>query len=495
MQGMFRACCPIKSGRFYSSLTVKSLYEQVHRARHDSISIHGWIKSIRILKRVAFLDLQDGTSVNPLRIVVPLTTTDDAQFLKNLKTGQTLSVSNAVWQDTPNREQPFELQIKSPVDSIQLIGPVSENYPLQKKFQTLPYLRTLPTLKYRTSYLSAILRLRSFVELQFMLYFQKSHFTKVSPPILTSNDCEGAGELFQVSTHQSSTASSYFGKPTYLTVSTQLHLEILALSLSRCWTLSPCFRAERSDTPRHLSEFWMLEVEMCFVNSIQELTSFVETTMKHVINACVDNQEELLPKQFVSLQEDEASSRPSLDQEKQQIKSRWQSLVNEEWQTITYTQAIEILKKHHNQDLHFQYEPEWGQPLQTEHEKFLAGEYFKSPVFVTDYPRVCKAFYMKQNSTPNDTVACFDLLVPGMGEIIGGSLREDDYDKLCKEMKERGMNKSGELDWYLSLRKEGSAPHGGFGLGFERFISYLYGNHNIRDAIPFHRTSTGSINF
>lgn len=236
MQGMFRACCPIKSGRFYSSLTVKSLYEQVHRARHDSISIHGWIKSIRILKRVAFLDLQDGTSVNPLRIVVPLTTTDDAQFLKNLKTGQTLSVSNAVWQDTPNREQPFELQIKSPVDSIQLIGPVSENYPLQKKFQTLPYLRTLPTLKYRTSYLSAILRLRSFVELQFMLYFQKSHFTKVSPPILTSNDCEGAGELFQVSTHQSSTASSYFGKPTYLTVSTQLHLEILALSLSRCWT-------------------------------------------------------------------------------------------------------------------------------------------------------------------------------------------------------------------------------------------------------------------
>ncbi|EJS44516.1 YCR024C [Saccharomyces arboricola H-6] len=492
---MFRACYPLKSVRFYCPLTVKSLYEQVHHARHGPISIDGWIKSIRLLKRIAFLDLQDGTSVNPLRIVVPLISNDDVQFLKNLKTGQTLSISNAIWQDTNNREQPFELQIKNPAESIKLIGPVSENYPLQKKFQTLPYLRSLPTLKYRTSYLSAILRLRSFVESQFMLYFQANHFTKVSPPILTSNDCEGAGELFQVSTNQALNSSSYFGKPTYLTVSTQLHLEILSLSLSRCWTLSPCFRAEKSDTPRHLSEFWMLEVEMCFINSIHELTSFVEATIKQIISACVDNQSELLPKQFVSLQEDDTSSTLSVDQEKQQIERRWQNLVNKKWQTIAYTQAIDILKKHHNEVRHFKYEPTWGQPLQTEHEKFLAGEYFKSPVFVTDYPRACKAFYMKQNSTPDDTVACFDLLVPEMGEIVGGSLREDNYDKLCKEMKERGMNKSGELDWYVSLRKEGGAPHGGFGLGFERFVSYLYGNHNIRDAIPFHRTSAGTIDF
>ena len=269
---MFHAFTFLKGGRFYSSLTVKSLYEQVHHTSHDPISINGWIKSIRLLKRIAFLDLQDGTSVNPLRIVIPLTNTDEVQFLKILKTGQTLSISNATWQSTPNRKQPFELQIKNPVKSIKLVGPVSENYPLQKKYQTLRYLRSLPTLKYRTAYLSAILRLRSFVEFQFMLYFQKNHFTKVSPPILTSNDCEGAGELFQVSTNTSPTASSYFGKPTYLTVSTQLHLEILALSLSRCWTLSPCFRAEKSDTPRHLSEFWMLEVEMCFVNSVNELT-------------------------------------------------------------------------------------------------------------------------------------------------------------------------------------------------------------------------------
>ncbi|CAI4037606.1 hypothetical protein SMKI_03G0810 [Saccharomyces mikatae IFO 1815] len=492
---MFRSCSPLTNARLYSSLTVKSLYERIQHANHDSISIAGWIKSIRLLKRIAFLDLQDGTSVNPLRIVVPLANTDDAQFLKNLKTGQTLSISNATWQNTPNRKQPFELQVKKPIESIKLIGPVSENYPLQKKYQSLRFLRSLPTLKYRTAYLSAILRLRSFIELQFMLYFQKNHFTKVSPPILTSNDCEGAGELFQVSTNMSSTASSYFGKPTYLTVSTQLHLEILALSLSRCWTLSPCFRAERSDTPRHLSEFWMLEVEMCFVDSIAELTSFVETTIKHVINACMNNQEELLPKQFVSSQEGDSSSDISINQEIQQIKTRWKDLTNEKWQKITYTQAIEILNKCHNEVSHFKYEPKWGQPLQTEHEKFLAGEYFKSPVFVTDYPRVCKAFYMKQNSTPDDTVACFDLLVPGMGEIIGGSLREDNYDKLCREMEERGMNKSGELDWYISLRKEGSAPHGGFGLGFERFISYLFGNHNIRDAIPFHRTSAGSIDF
>ncbi|CAI1876231.1 hypothetical protein SEUBUCD646_0C00950 [Saccharomyces eubayanus] len=491
---MFRARYPFKSIRSYSSLTVKSLYEQLHQPRHDSISVDGWIKSIRLLKRIAFLDLQDGTSVNPLRIVVPLANADYVHFLKNLKTGQTLSISNAIWQDTPSREQPFELQIKDPIESIKIIGPVSENYPLQKKFQTLPFLRSLPTLKYKTSYLSAILRLRSFVELQFMHFFQEIHFTKVSPPILTSNDCEGAGELFQVSTNQLSSPSSYFGKPTYLTVSTQLHLEILALSLSRCWTLSPCFRAERSDTPRHLSEFWMLEVEMCFIDSINELTSFVETTMKTVIQSCLDNQKELLPKQFISLKEDDALS-TSLDQERQDIITRWQTLASEKWQTITYTQAIEILKKNYNEVPLFKYEPIWGQPLQTEHEKWLAGEYFKSPVFVTDYPRVCKAFYMKQNSTPDNTVACFDLLVPGMGEIIGGSLREDDYDKLCKEMKERGMNKSGELDWYVSLRKEGSAPHGGFGLGFERFISYLYGNHNIRDAIPFHRTAAGSINF
>ncbi|CAI4301901.1 CCQ_1a_G0005750.mRNA.1.CDS.1 [Saccharomyces cerevisiae] len=492
---MFHAFTFLKGGRFYSSLTVKSLYEQVHHTSHDPISINGWIKSIRLLKRIAFLDLQDGTSVNPLRIVIPLTNTDEVQFLKILKTGQTLSISNATWQSTPNRKQPFELQIKNPVKSIKLVGPVSENYPLQKKYQTLRYLRSLPTLKYRTAYLSAILRLRSFVEFQFMLYFQKNHFTKVSPPILTSNDCEGAGELFQVSTNTSPTASSYFGKPTYLTVSTQLHLEILALSLSRCWTLSPCFRAEKSDTPRHLSEFWMLEVEMCFVNSVNELTSFVETTIKHIIKACIDNQQELLPKQFISSQENNASSELSINQETQQIKTRWEDLINEKWHNITYTNAIEILKKRHNEVSHFKYEPKWGQPLQTEHEKFLAGEYFKSPVFVTDYPRLCKPFYMKQNSTPDDTVGCFDLLVPGMGEIIGGSLREDDYDKLCREMKARGMNRSGELDWYVSLRKEGSAPHGGFGLGFERFISYLYGNHNIKDSIPFYRTSAESIDF
>lgn len=446
-------------------------------------NINGWIRSVRLLKKIAFIDLQDGTSPDILKLTVPIHHVDETELIRSLKTGQSISIRDAKWQITPKREQPFELKISDPLESIKIIGNVSPSYPLQKKNHSLSFLRSLPILKHRSTYLGALTRFRSHVELSIFEFFGEHGFTKVSPPILTSSDCEGAGELFKV--QSSSNDDSYFGKPTYLTVSTQLHLEILTMALSRCYALTPCFRAERSDTNRHLSEFWMVEAEICFIDNVLDLTKFVEIMLKHVIQSCYDNVDRLLPN--VVLQE-------SLN--KIQIKERWESLLQRPWATISYTEAIKALKKQHCQEPFPNYEPVWGESLQTEHEKWLAGEYFKSPVFVTDYPRDCKAFYMKTNrpSSPGEeTVACFDLLVPEMGEIVGGSIREDSYDHLVEEIRRRQMNKSGELDWYTSLRAEGTAPHGGFGLGLERLVSYLFGNLNIKDAIPFHRNASKSI--
>lgn len=467
-------------------VTVKSLYREIAKPPKQVENINGWIKSVRLLKKVAFIDLQDGTCSKTLKIAIPISHLDESNFLKTLNTGQSISISTAIWEATPQREQPFELKIPNPINNISIVGNVTASYPLQKKNHSLAFLRSLPTLKHRTTYLGSLQRFRSHVEYALSRFFHEEQFTKVSPPILTSNDCEGAGELFKVEATSSEGQISYFGKPAYLTVSTQLHLEILAMALSRCYTLTPCFRAEKSDTNRHLSEFWMLEAEMCFIDDVSVLTTLIESMIKQLVHSCYDNKDELIPS--VAFQE-------SLS--KETILERWKSLLHPEpWKKITYTEAIDILQKKHQEKPFSKYEPKWGEPLQTEHEKWLAGDFFKAPVFVTDYPRNCKAFYMKLNKTEavgKETVACFDLLVPDMGEIVGGSIREDDYNALVKEMERRDMNKSGDLDWYLSLRENGSVPHGGFGLGMERLISYLYGNHNIRDASPFHRSATGTI--
>lgn len=464
--------------------TIKSLFQisSSPSLRPNTISsIQGWIKSVRLLKKIAFIDLQDGTTNEPLKIIVKRTTEQD-QLLKQLSTGQGIAISDATWRDTPTRDQKFELVVDQP-NGISLLGNVQDSYPLQKKYHTLPFLRSLPTLKHRTSYLGSLLRFRSFVEDELANFFRKNHVSKVAPPILTSGDCEGAGELFRVESNSNVSEGKknhYFGKPTFLTVSTQLHLEVLALALTRCWTLSPCFRAEESDTNRHLSEFWMLESELCFVEDVHQLTQFTEDMLKSVISACLQNQNQLLQ----AITPEDGADSPEI------VASRWQTLLSKKWPNVTYTEAIDILKIQ-DQKLPFKFTPTWGEALQTEHEKWLAGEYYNSPVFVTDYPRDCKAFYMKQSSD-GKTVACFDLLVPQMGEIVGGSIREDNYDTLLQEMKRRGMNFK-ELEWYTDLRRNGSVPHGGFGLGLERLVSYLYGSRNIRDAIPFYRSATGVI--
>lgn len=474
--------------RGYKSITFKGLYDQVAAPPKSVLDVNGWIKSIRLMKNVAFMDLQDGTTSNLLKVVVPIGRNDgqdSASFLKKLKTGQSISIKSALWQNTPERKQPFELKVENPLETISIVGEVSETYPLQKKYQSLPFLRTLPTLKHRTTYLGSLLRFRSEFEYSLTNFFRSQAFIKVSPPVLTSGDCEGAGELFKVESNSflgKGDKSSYFGKPTYLTVSTQLHLEILALALSRCWSLSPCFRAEESDTNRHLSEFWMLETELCYTKNVHELTELVKNMLRAGIKSSFTHFSELIPETV-----------PENSTPKEQLLQRWNMLLDgNSWKTITYTKAIELLEERHGKVPFSHYKPRWGEALQTEHEKWLAGEYFKSPVFVTDYPKECKAFYMKVNSD-NKTVACFDLLVPEMGEIVGGSLREDNFELLQQEMQARGMNKNGDLDWYVSLRKDGTVPHGGFGMGLERILSYLYGNSNIRDAIPFHRAASGTI--
>lgn len=395
-----------------------------------------------------------------------------------MRTGQSLLVRDAHWKPTPSREQPFELEAAR--DSFKILGQVSDAYPLQKKYHSLPFLRSNPTLKHRSNYLGALLRFRSHVESSLVEFFDSQDFTKVAPPILTSSDCEGAGELFRVESNSRwARNSSYFGKPTYLTVSTQLQLEVLAMALSRCWTLTPCFRAEESDTNRHLAEFWMLEAEVCFIDNVHQLTQLAELMLKHVVKSCMAHQSHLLP----NLVPQENADGP------QTVLARWESLLSTEWPRLTYSKAIEILKAQDAKEK-FKFTPEWGKDLQSEHEKWIAAHY-NSPVFITDYPRECKAFYMKKNSD-NTTVACFDLIVPQMGEIIGGSIREDDYDSLLHEMRNRSMN-TADLEWYTSLRQNGSVPHGGFGLGLERFVSWLFGAHNIRDSIPFHRSAGTSI--
>lgn len=460
---------------FRSYHTVRALYDS---GPQRFVDVNGWIQSIRHLKRIAFIDLRDGTSTRSLKIAIPLVDQSLTEPLKSLKTGQCISISQAEWVPTPQREQPFELRVGNILRDVQILGNVTSQYPLQKKSHSLPFLRTLPHLKHRSNYLGSLLRFRSHVEHALIQFFAQNKFIKVAPPLITSSDCEGGGELFKVEDSE-----DYFGRSAYLTVSTQLHLEALSLALNRCYTLSPSFRAEKSDTNRHLSEFWMLEAEWCFAKDVRELTHFTQNMLRSVIKSCYDNRDELIPR-IIPQESEQAST----------ILQRFENLCDDRnWPSVTYTEAIEILRDQHLNVKPFpNYEPQWGSALQSEHEKWLAGECFRSPVFVTDYPKDCKAFYMKHNDD-GQTVACFDLLVPGMGEIVGGSMRENDYTKLIKEMDRRQMNHNGDLDWYVSLRQEGSAPHGGFGLGVERLVSYLYGNRNIRDAIPFHRAATGTI--
>lgn len=458
----------------------------------STICTQGHIKSIRQFKNIGFIDLSDGTTHHNLSVVL---SDPESTFAKlHLKVGQSISVGGK-WIESKGTQK-FELLYNSEEEGhvLKIIGDVEDAYPIQKKSQTYQYLRGLPTLRHRTSSLASMLRLRSFMEAKFMEFFNCQSFTKVSPPMITSSDCEGAGEQFKieplhkkmVTVDGKDQEEQFFDKPTFLTVSSQLHLEVLALSLNRVWTLSPCFRAEDSNTNRHLSEFWMLEAEICYIDNVSQLTDFTEQMIRYVTSqlrdesslCCSGHSEDLLQSRF---KKDEVET----------MKSRWNTILSpHKWPSISYTEAIDIINKVKNKN-RLKNRLAWGDDIQTDHEKWLAGSYFNSPVFITDYPTFQKPFYMpKSHPTIYDperpTVACYDLILPEIGELVGGSLREHNHDYLVQEMKRRNMNVQ-DMEWYLSTRLNGTVPHGGFGMGFERLISYLGAMENVKDVIPFPR--------
>ncbi|KAI5959904.1 SLM5 [Candida pseudojiufengensis] len=416
----------------------------------------GFVKSIRNSKNLSFLDLTDGTTSKVINVV--LLGKEPPKF----QIGQSVSIKGE-WNISKGAKQDYELiyNCKNPEHSYQIIGPVPEDYPLQKKATSMSYLRTLPSLKHRTSTVSSFYRLRSFLETSVQKFFNNHDFTKVNPPLITSSDCEGAGETFKIAQSE-----EFFQKQTYLTVSSQLHLESLALALNRVWTLSPCFRAENSKTSRHLCEFWMLEAEVCYLNELDPLLDFTENLIKWVTRDLAQNYN------------NEYLNGVYLDENV--IRSRWDNILKEEWKRVTYIEALNLINEEGIDTLKF------GDSLNLDHERFLAKN---GPIFVTDYPESLKPFYMsksKNYDSQQPTVACFDLLLPEFGELVGGSLREHDYEVLKESMIKHNM-KLDDMNWYLELRRNGTIPHGGFGMGWERFINYLSGHDNIRDIVPFPR--------
>ncbi|CAK9442354.1 uncharacterized protein LODBEIA_P60970 [Lodderomyces beijingensis] len=421
------------------------------------VKTHGFVKSIRKSKNVGFLDLTDGTTSQELKVI--LRTQNQPKF----QVGQSVSITGE-WSRSAGKGQDKELRYdpENPRHSYQIIGSVPDDYPLQKKVTSMSFLRSLPSLKHRTATIASFYRLRSFLEGQMLQFFNTRGFTKVSPPIITSSDCEGAGETFKIAKSE-----DFFGKAAYLTVSTQLHIEALAMALNRVWTLTPCFRAEESNTTRHLSEFWMLEAEVCHANSLEQILSLTEDMIRFVTQKLVDSKDEYLRGVYFD---------PAV------VEGRWLSLLGprNRWHRMTYIEAIEKINAEHQARLKF------GDSLSLEHERLLARD---GPVFVTDYPQSVKPFYMSKSANFDEThptVACFDLLLPEFGELVGGSLREHEYETLTQTMTRQGMSLD-EMEWYTDLRRNGTVPHGGFGMGWERFITYLSGHDNVRDVIPFPR--------
>jgi asparaginyl-tRNA synthetase len=454
--------------------------ELLHNAPDSNtpVEINGWVSSSRISKNVAFLDINDGTTSEGIQCVIR----PPSLLPTDIKNGTGIQV-NGVWS-TGKGKQKYELQVSDQNDGkIEILGKVEKLFPMIKKDHSAQFLRTIPEYRWRDQSLGSLLRFRSQVETTLVNFFNSENFTKTHPPLITASDCEGAGELFRIeSTSKLTENEKFFGRDAFLTVSTQLHLEVLCAALNRVWTLSPCFRAEESDTNRHLSEFWMLEVEISFINDVSQLTKFAEKMIKSVVKNLVENKNNMGSDLKDTVEKSVAET----------MTNRWNMLLSKEWDSITYTEAIKILQNaYDSKSAEFTTRPIWGEGLKSEHEKWLAREYFKSPVFVTDYPLEEKAFYMKINKPSPDeagpTVACFDLLVPDIGELIGGSMREHDFNKLKDEISRRGMDID-PLQWYLKLRENGSVPHGGFGMGFERLLQYLSCTENIRDVIPFPRS-------
>jgi len=452
--------------------TVREIYKDRERFIDQEVSVGGWVRSIRDSKTFGFIVLHDGSCFETLQIVY-------SDKLDNFKEISSLNVGSAVVVTgklvaTPQAKQPFEIQAAQ----VEIAGESTPDYPLQKKRHSMEYLRTISHLRPRTNTFQAVFRVRSMLAYAIHKFFQDRGFVYVHTPIITGSDCEGAGEMFQVTTldldelGRSGKGPDYsrdfFGQQTSLTVSGQLDVEAFAQAFRDVYTFGPTFRAENSNTTRHAAEFWMIEPEMAFTDLEGDM-EVAEDMLKYIISYVLENAPEEM--QFFNRFIDKG------------LLERLDNVVNSEFAHVTYTEAIELLSKHNDR---FEYKVEWGSDLQTEHERYLTEEIYRRPVFVTDYPKEIKAFYMKLNDD-GKTVAAVDCLVPGIGEIIGGSQREDDFDKLRRRMSELNLSEE-EYAFYLDLRKYGTTPHAGFGLGFERCVMYVTGMANIRDVLPYPRT-------
>ena len=454
-------------------IKIRELYKNQEAYLDKEITVGGWVRSIRDSKAFGFIVINDGTFFTPLQVVYH-DDMENFEEISKLNVGAAVVVTGTLVA-TPQAKQPFEIQAKT----VTVEGASAPDYPLQKKRHSFEYLRTIAHLRPRTNTFQAVFRVRSLTAYALHKFFQERGFVYVPTPIITGSDCEGAGEMFRVTTMDMENVpktengavdytQDFFGKETSLTVSGQLNAETYAQAFGNVYTFGPTFRAENSNTTRHAAEFWMLEPEMAFAD-LEDDMDLAEDMLKYVINYVMENAPEEM--NFFNSFVDKG------------LIDRLTNVATSEFARITYTDAIEILKKHNDK---FEFKVSWGIDLQTEHERYLTEEVYKRPVFVTDYPKDIKAFYMKQNPD-GKTVAAVDCLVPGIGEIIGGSQREDDYEKLATRMEELGM-KTEDYGFYMDLRKYGSTRHAGFGLGFERCIMYLTGMGNIRDVVPFPRT-------
>ena len=432
----------------------------------ENVIVAGWIRNLRDSKKIAFIELNDGSYFKSTQIVLEegLANYND---IVSLNIGASIIV-NGVVKVTEGAKQPFEIV----ANTVEVSGVSSPDYPLQNKRHSMEFLRDIAHLRPRTNTFLAVFKVRSVIAQAIHEFFAQNEFVYVHTPIITSSDCEGAGEMFRVTTLEDTKGTpeteDFFGKKTSLTVSGQLSAEAMAMAFSNVYTFGPTFRAEDSHTARHAAEFWMIEPEMAFCDLEGDM-ELAEQMIKYVIRKVLDNCPEEV--QFFN---------NFFDKE---LIERLNHIYNSEFTRVTYTEAVDLLMKHNDE---FEYKVEWGTDLQTEHERYLTEKIFKKPVFVTDYPKEIKAFYMKLNDD-GKTVRAVDMLVPGIGEIIGGSQREENLDKLLERMHELGL-KEEDYSWYLDTRRYGSVIHSGFGLGFERLVMYMTGMSNIRDVIPFPRT-------
>ena len=452
---------------------IKDLFQSPEKYTDQKVTVGGWIRNIRDSKTIGFIVLNDGTFFTPLQVVYTDALSNFAEISK-LNVGAAIIATGTIVA-TPNAKQPFEMQ----AEKVEIEGVSTPDYPLQAKRHTLEYLRTIPHLRARTNTFEAVFRVRSVAAYAIHTFFQERGFTYVHTPLITGSDCEGAGEMFQVTTMdlnnvpktedgQVDYSKDFFGKPVNLTVSGQLNVETYAFAFKNVYTFGPTFRAENSNTTRHAAEFWMIEPELCFAD-LKDDCDVAEAMLKFVINYVLEHcpAEMEFFNQFID----------------KGLIERLHNVADNEFGRITYTDAIKLLEEHNDE---FDFKVSWGCDLQTEHERYLTEKIFKKPVFVTDYPKEIKAFYMKLNPD-GKTVAAADCLVPGIGEIIGGSQREDILEVLENLMDELGLKKD-DYQFYLDLRRYGSVRHSGFGLGFERCVMYLTGMGNIRDVESFPRT-------